>query len=79
MKHEILKGIADNPPLFEALKELLRSKFSLEGVGKDLPNEQLGEVVRARLEGLARVEEVFVEIARQKSQPPRESAKNLAR
>lgn len=63
---EPLKTIADNPLVFDALKEKLLSKFVIEKIDTiflDLPNQLLGERVRARVDGRHLVEEALNEIA----------------
>lgn len=67
----ILKVLADNDALFAALKKLLLSKFALEDHAyselQGLDNEAIGQIVRAKLDGRARVEEAFTEVLRYKS------------
>lgn len=70
MDKELLKQIADNPSLSEALRKLLEEKFSTDSLTADHADEVLGQMVRARLVGLKAVEEAFKEIAKYKSQPP---------
>lgn len=69
MEPSILKSIADNPQLLEAVKEVILKQFSLD---KDFSlaqsNEQLGEDVRARLEGIKKVEQGFLEILTHKTE-----------
>jgi len=63
-----LKLIADSPATYEALKELLDDLFQVdreEVIG--LNNEQIGEVVRASLTGLYKVDLAFREIDKHKT------------
>lgn len=78
---EILKVIADNPALLEAVKTLLVDKFELDysNMPVGLTNEQLGAFVLTRLEGRKLVEEAFKEIAKYKSHPAIPERKNEAR
>lgn len=65
----ILKGIADNPALSKAVREVLEKHFSLENISIDgsATNEQIGEQTRARLEGLKLIDASFKEIDRYKT------------
>lgn len=66
----ILKGIADNPALSKAVREVLEKHFSLDEAllgNESLTNEYLGQVVRARLEGLKLIDASFKEIDRYKT------------
>jgi hypothetical protein len=76
---EILKALADNPALLEAVKKLLVDKFSVDTLSVNTSNEILGQAVRARLDGLRVVEEAFKEIAKYKSVPTLPERKNEAR
>ena len=63
--NEILKGLADNPMLFDAVTKAILNKFTLRFDNyRDVSNEQLGAYARARLEGLQLVDEAMSEIAR---------------
>lgn len=81
----ILKGLANNEALFEAVKKRLLSKFSFDGDGNvttglhGFDNEGIGEIVRAMLDGRARVEEAFSEILRLKTSKENKPAFNPAR
>lgn len=59
----LLRPLADNPALFEAVKKVITDKFSLDMLHSNMLNETLGQLVRARLEGLKSVEDGFNEIA----------------
>ena len=58
----ILKSVADNADLTKALKELLLEQFKEDGGGTQLDDSSLGQVTRARLEGIKRVEQAFKQI-----------------
>ena len=62
MINEILRTVADNADLTKALKELLLKQFNEEGVSTQLDDSSLGQVTRARLEGIKRVEQAFKQI-----------------
>ena len=64
---EILSQIADNPQLTEALKAVLLKQFSLDQLDNELDNERLGQIVRARLDGVLLVEMALREIAKHKT------------
>lgn len=61
-KESILKVIADNPLLIEELRKIFDAEFSDSLLEMGFSNERLGERVRARLEGLLRVETAFQKI-----------------
>ena len=67
MPQNPLKMIADNPVVYETLAAQLRSKFddptSYQGLPPNVSNDLLGQIMRARIEGLMKVEEVLSEIA----------------
>ncbi len=58
----ILKGIADNPALMEELKKLFMDEFEMPRLPVHMPNEQLGEIVRANIQGKLVIESVFDKI-----------------
>ena len=78
---QILKLLADNPSLLETLKEFLEAKFDLETHRSDdtISDIQLGQMARARLVGLQKIEEAFKEIARMKSGSQSVGKRNEAR
>jgi len=66
----VLSLIADNFALFDAVKKVITDKFDVSSMlngSVTVDNQRLGEIVRARLEGLAKVEEAFRDIANCKS------------
>jgi hypothetical protein len=79
MPDPILKVIADNPALLEAVRGLFLEKFSTDDLSPQMSNEVLGQKVRARLEGLAKVEEVFKEIEKCGSVEKKKEGVNPAR
>lgn len=76
---EILKNIADNPALLEALRKTLEKQFSLDNIDTSLTNDQMGEVVRARVDGLKMLDLAFKEIKRFKSVETKPAKINEAR
>ena len=76
---DILKQLADNPDLFNAVKAVLVRQFDLDGLSTQLADESLGQVVRARLEGLRKVEEGFAEILKHRTVPKSVVPDNPAR
>lgn len=64
---EVLSQIADNPQLTEALKAVLLKQFSLDQLDNKPDNEKLGQIVRARLDGVLLVENALREIAKHKT------------
>jgi hypothetical protein len=79
----ILSLVADNPALYEALRELFEDCFSLDTLydhkTDTLSNEQLGAILRARLDGLAVVDEAFQKIAQFVTIPANPQPRNPAR
>jgi len=72
--HPLLKSLADNHELFEAVKNKITSKFTIEMNGyEDVSNEHIGQVIRARIDGRKLVEEAFREIATLKTIKEEES------
>ncbi len=74
----ILKVLADNDQLMEAVKVFVQSKFTVEG-NESLSDEVLGQVTRARLTGLRKVEEAFQEIKKFKTIKDNPEQQNPAR
>ena len=79
---EIFRSLADNPQLCDALMTFLESKFEdMHGTGTadGMSDEILGQMLRARLIGKAKIREAFIEIARYKSVQDKKDAVNRAR
>lgn len=68
MNNDILKVIADNPALLKAVRETIEKRFSLEKLDTSLDNEKMGEIVRASVEGLVKIDLAFKEIEKYKTQ-----------
>ncbi len=70
---EILKVIADNPELFEAVKETVLSKFefSVGNLPVGISVEELGRLTLSRMEGHSLVLDAFKEIERFRSRAER--------
>ena len=69
---EILAGLANNPPLFEATKQALLDEFRSvvdEGGRNDI---ELGQMYRARIVGVQTIEKVFKRIEKLKTVAPSE-------
>lgn len=77
----ILKIIADNPALFDALLKHISDEFAVlpAGIDANKTNEELGEVVRARLQGMEKVRESFKKISQLKSTSEQPVKRNEAR
>jgi len=57
----LLKIVADNEPVFRVVEKVFLSKFNTNfDVSKN--NSELGEILRARLEGQAQVKDALKEI-----------------
>jgi len=79
---EILKSIADNPQILEALKKAFIDEFTKDELNMNnaaLTNELIGAITRARLDGLRKVESVFRQIEAYKTPKPSEPSVNPAR
>ena len=62
MLNPILKSVADNPKLTEALRDLFLKQFDEELANANLDNESLGQVTRARLTGIKKINNAFKEM-----------------
>lgn len=81
MDKTILRSLADNQMLFDAVKKLIESKFEL-AFHEDiygLEDKKIGELVRAKLTGLKRIADAFDEIATYKSVKSKPIGDNPAR
>jgi hypothetical protein len=76
---DILKVLADNPTLFEAVKGLLLAKCDLNHIKANTPNAELGEITRALLTAREMIEEAFTEIATYKTVKDNPEKPNPAR
>ena len=76
---DILKIVADNPALIEALKEHILKQFDENTLSTSLDNESLGQVTRARLEGIKKVNQAFKELELLKTVKERPVGDNPAR
>ena len=78
--NDLLKIVADNPALSAALRELLMKQFGNDSVLEaSMTDEQIGQITRARLAGIDKIEAAFKEIERFRSVPVREQSPNPAR
>lgn len=75
----LLKLVADNPALSDALKAVLFKQFDDLPFSESASDELLGQVTRARITGRRMVEKAFAEIAQHKSVQKRPEHKNEAR
>ena len=75
----ILKSVADNENLKEALKELILKQFNEDSISTQLNDESLGQVTRARLEGIKKVNNAFKEIETLKTVKEKPTQDNPAR
>ena len=75
----ILKSVADNANLTEALKELLLKQFDEKHDNTKLDNESLGQITRSRLDGIAGVNNAFKEIETLKTVKEKPTQDNPAR
>ena len=79
MDNQILKIIADNPALFEALKKEFEKVYNVDDFDLKLDNEVLGQNVRALQMTKEAVKQVFQEIEKYKTIPYQPERVNRAR
>lgn len=79
MHSDLFKILADNPALITALREMFAKHLSIDTIDTSTPNEMIGQIVRARVEGLAAVNAVITEIERYRTPVARTVAENPAR
>lgn len=79
MENEILKIIADNQGLKNALRDLLERQFTLDEIATTMTNEAMGQVVRSRVEGLKKIDRAFKEIEGYKTFAEKPPGTNPAR
>lgn len=79
MDKAILKGIADNPALLGAVRQMIEEEFSLDEIATTMSNEKMGEVIRARIEGLKKVDRAFQKIERYRTFAEKPESTNPAR
>lgn len=77
-RNEILKIIADNPALTDAVKDLIVKYLTADKPIADQSDIVLGQMVRAKLVGLKAVEEAFKEIQQYKTLPKQPEKQNPA-
>lgn len=79
----ILKIIADNPALTEALRKVIEDEFEVTTITlskvENLSDENLGQAVRAQITGMKAINEAFKKIAQYKTNPERIAERNPAR
>lgn len=75
---EILRGFADNPALFEAVKQAILEQFAELPFPEGASDELLGQIARARYVGRQRVEAAFYEISQCKTIPTSKGKENPA-
>lgn len=78
LKREILRGLADNTELLAATKEAVLEAFAEQPYAEGASDELLGQITRARISGIQRVEGVFRQIASCATVPKAQDIKNPA-
>jgi len=76
---DILKAIADNPALLGAVRKTLEDEFTLDEISTTMDNEKMGQVVRARIEGLKKIEKAFQKIEQYRTFAEKPKGDNPAR
>lgn len=79
MDKAVLKSIADNPVLLNAVRDIILKQFSLDEINVNQSNDEMGQVVRARIVGLRKVADGFREIETYKTIKLKSEGKNPAR
>ncbi len=65
---DVLSTVADNPALVSALKELLERYFKVESINtNEVSDVALGQIYRANIAGLTKLEEAFKELMKHKT------------
>ena len=79
--NDFLKAFANNPEMFEVVKRTITDAFRNDEVNtaSGASDELLGQITRARLDGLRKVESVFREMERYRDAPTGEPPANPAR
>jgi hypothetical protein len=78
-KTAILRALADNPALMEAVRETIESEFKTESIDLNMDNEMLGQITRSKIDGLQKIDSAFKKIAQSKSVPDAPEKKNPGR
>ena len=76
---KVLQQIADNPALLQAVRNGIEAEFALDNLNTTMTNDAIGQVVRANIDGRARVEEAFKKILSLKSVPQTPEKTNPAK
>jgi hypothetical protein len=83
MENSILKVIADNPALLQAVKETILAEFDVSTISllkmERLSNNAIGELARAQMAGVKAVEDAFLKIEKHKTIPAGQEKLNPAR
>ncbi len=76
---DILQTFANNAALMDAVRNVIETHFSLSNINLEMPNEEIGQVVRANIMGRTIVDNAFKEIISHKSPPVAVEKTNPAR
>ena len=79
MENSILKVIANNISLLEAVRKIIEKNFKFPVELKDRSNELLGQITRAQIMGLSAIDAAFKEIEKYKTIPNQQDKQNPAR
>lgn len=75
---DVLKSLANNPELLQAVKEEVLSRFSETPYAEGASDELLGQLTRARISGIKKVEDAFRAIESLKTVPQSPDKENPA-
>ena len=78
LEKKILTNLANNPELLKAVKETVLEEFSETPYAEGASDELLGQITRARISGIKRVESAFRVIEGFKTGPQSTSKDNPA-
>jgi hypothetical protein len=76
MRKDVLRGLADNTELFAATKEAVLEAFAEQPYAEGASDELLGQITRARISGIQRVEGAFRQIEACKTAPKPQDIQN---
>lgn len=63
----VLQGIANNPDLLKAVRDVIEKHFTLDELSDNDSDEVIGQKARARVTGLKLIEAAFREISSHKA------------
>lgn len=77
--NNVLKIIANHPELLGAVRQVIEDEFSLDDIKTTMTNEAMGQIVRARISGMDKIEKAFKKIEQYKTFADKPRGDNPAR